>query len=394
MLGPVRIEELRRQINSAPPERRVARPEFKAKRPEPEPTPIALPAYVDFSALDSKPPPPRRWVIPDWIPRGAVTNLDGPGGVGKSLLAQQLETAVSTGSPLFGKLPERGPAIGFFCEDDNDELARRQIRILATMGRSAMSADMLYLEGRAGQDNCLVTFDSARRMVVAPFMAQVEAECARIKPALVLLDNKAQVYGGLENDRYEVTAFCNLLTGLARRHDCAVLLLGHVAKADDSQYSGSTAWDAAVRSRLWMSRRDDGLIELRRAKANYAALGSVLLEYRDGAFAEVRQAADSVSAERAQALVLAALDRFTQRQIAVSHSPQAPTYLVRMAVRDELLDQNMATAARAALTRLLDDGALTPNTELPWRKSDRHWAKGLARSSPKGRDEPAQEVPT
>jgi len=43
--------------------------------------------------------PERNWVIKEWLPKGYVTAIYGDGGVGKSLLSQQLMTAVATGSP-------------------------------------------------------------------------------------------------------------------------------------------------------------------------------------------------------------------------------------------------------------------------------------------------------
>jgi hypothetical protein len=41
----------------------------------------------------TKPAPPRLWNVPDWVPRGVVTSLYGDGGIGKTLLAQQLDTS-------------------------------------------------------------------------------------------------------------------------------------------------------------------------------------------------------------------------------------------------------------------------------------------------------------
>ena len=48
-------------------------------------------------------PPDREWVIKDWLPKGYVTALYGDGGVGKSLLVQQLATCVATGKPFLIK---------------------------------------------------------------------------------------------------------------------------------------------------------------------------------------------------------------------------------------------------------------------------------------------------
>ena len=336
--------------------------------------------YASLADLDTDPPPPRRWVVDQWLPRATVTALFGGGGIGKSLLVQQVATCVANGIGVLGASVTRGPVIAYLCEDDGNEVRRRQRDILAYLGRSsASSADGLHIAGRAGYDNVLMTFGPDRIPIPAPFLDLVERECERVRPAVLMLDNIAQLFGGIENDRYMVTAFANRLAGIAHRHDCAVLLLGHVAKMQGSEYSGSTAWEAAVRTRLWMERRDDGLIELHRRKANYAAQGSVVMEYQHGALVEIDESRrdESAAARAAEPAVLEALATFTARQVATSHVPTARNYLVSQASKAGMLKTPTAVAARA-LAGLIDDGRVIPNAELTWRKADRHRAVGLA----------------
>ncbi len=72
-------------------------------------------------------------------------------------------------------------------------------------------------------------------------------------------------------------AFVALLNQLAHRVSGSVLLIGHPNKAGDS-FSGSTAWENQVRSRLFLEKAKTGdgeiidhdLRVLRREKANYA----------------------------------------------------------------------------------------------------------------------------
>ena len=372
MSGPeiirMRVEQLRQQTDAVKSERRDRK--------------LPLPDYADFSRLDSEPPPERDWAVDQWIPRGSPTALYGRGGVGKSLLAQQIGTSVGTGERLFGHAVTRGSAVGFFCEDDKFELQRRQLAILNGMRRSAASTTDLYFEGRAGMDSRMVAFDRDRQLLISPFMDLVLRECERLMPTLVILDNVAQLFDGLENDRFQVTAFCNALTRLARDFNCAVLLLGHVGKGDGSEYSGSTGWDAAVRSRLLLTRQDDGTLELRRMKANYSALDSVRLEYRHGTFVELGSGSSGEASEneqRAADIVLAGLDTLTSRQVASSASPTAATYLPRLLRREGLLNGVHYDLACRALNGLIDAGALVPGVQLAWKKADRKWAHGLAR---------------
>lgn len=345
--------------------------------------------YASFHDLDTHPPPDREWVIDQWIPRATVIALFGGGGIGKSLLAQQLATCVVNGVPAFGKSVRMGPVIALMCEDDVDELRRRQRAILGHMVRTPQySSDGLFVQGRTGLDNCLMTFGKDRLPQFTPLLDTIESECERVRPVMLVLDNVAQLFGGLENDRFMVTAFCNALSGIAHRHNCAVLLLGHVAKAEGSEFSGSTAWEAAVRTRLWLERRDDGLIELHKKKANYSQRDSVVMEYQSGALVEINtqagNPAESLLAAVAQRELLAALDVLTSRQVATSQAPTATTYLPRLAAKEGLLAGTSMVNARRALAALIDSGEILVGQPLGWIKPDRHPAAGLARKAAPG----------
>lgn len=76
-----------------------------------------------------KQPPNRDWVIEGWLPTGYVTAIYGDGGVGKSLLAQQLMTAVATGSSWLNIPIKQSKVYALLCEDDEPELWRRQYAI-------------------------------------------------------------------------------------------------------------------------------------------------------------------------------------------------------------------------------------------------------------------------
>jgi hypothetical protein len=73
----------------------------------------------------------------------------------------------------------------------------------------------------------------------------------------------------------------NHVAALAKDVDCAVLLLGHPGKAEGSQYSGSTAWDGSVRSRLLLKADPDDSTKLRfaRPKANYTDKDDMQLQW-------------------------------------------------------------------------------------------------------------------
>lgn len=244
------------------------------------------------------PTPPRRWLVPDWLPLGHVTALFGPGGVGKSLLAQQLVSAVASGRAFLGvPVAAPGPVIAIYCEDESDELHRRQVGICGVLGIQKSDLWQVRHQARAGRDNALARINREGELSATALFDRLKAQARKAGAKLLVIDNVAQVFHGNENSRAEVTAFANLLTGLARDCDCAVLLLGHPSKVEGSKYSGSTAWDAAVRSRLYFGRpveadRDEATANaladmrvLERSKSNYAASGEQLhVRWVGGAF--------------------------------------------------------------------------------------------------------------
>ena len=77
---------------------------------------------IDIDAWSRQMAPEREWALDDWIAARHESHLTGPGGVGKSLLAQQLCTCVALGLPFLGVKTEQATPIHVTCEDDTDEL--------------------------------------------------------------------------------------------------------------------------------------------------------------------------------------------------------------------------------------------------------------------------------
>jgi hypothetical protein len=231
-------------------------------------------------------PKDRAWVVPDWIPEGVVSSLSGDGGVGKTLLAQQLLYAAGVGGKWLGMdiKPIRG--MGVFCEDDEDELHRRHDAIKADLGFAVGNPFTdTWMWPRVGFDNLLVTFDKDNRPTVSPFFASVMKHVLEKKIGLLFLDTIADLFGGNEIVRAQVNYFikatCGSFIQKAKKEGfvLTVILLSHPSQAgknSGSGESGSTAWNNAVRARLYLTKPDDGLAEQRvltRKKSNYSASG-------------------------------------------------------------------------------------------------------------------------
>lgn len=260
--------------------------------------PAKLLPLLDPAAWEGEPTPPREWALAEWIPARQATYLTGPGSAGKSLLAQQLCTCIAAGLPFMGVETRRATAIYVTCEDDADELHRRQKAICEALGVPLSGlAGRLHLVSLAGAiGNELATFDPSGRMILADAYRTLRETALATGAGFVALDNVAHLFAGNENIRNQVAAFCGLLNQLAQETGGAVLFLGHPNKAGDS-FSGSTAWENQVRSRLFMEtpKSDEGAMldadarVLSRGKANYARTGETLA-FRWHRWAFVREA--------------------------------------------------------------------------------------------------------
>lgn len=265
-----------------------------------------------FRASDlSGDPPERQWIVAEWIVEGAVNSLYGDGGVGKTLLAQQLACAVSMGTAWLGLPTKQGAVLAVLCEDERDELWRRHNYIKSASGHTIGNPfSDVWLWPRVGDDNVMVKWNRDGEAVLGRLYEKIVATVERVEPALLILDTLADIFGGNEIDRPQVNYFVKtVLGGLIKRRGQAgkpltVLLLGHpsvAGKATGSGFSGSTAWNNAVRSRMYLTKPDDGPSDervLTRGKANYASSGdetAVRLFFADGVLHAQQDAQDGDS---------------------------------------------------------------------------------------------------
>jgi RecA-family ATPase len=252
---------------------------------------------VEAISFQDKPLPVRRWIWEGWVPVGAVTALYGDGGTGKSLLAQQFMTACAANQPFLGQTVARCKALGVFCEDDNDELQRRQAAINDRLDIDFADLENMLWISRVGSENLLMTFAADGVGTPTPFFSQLIGLAKTSGVQLIVIDTAADTFAGNENIRPQVRQFIALLTRLARAVDGAVILLAHpslTGKTTGSGDGGSTAWSNSVRSRLYLKKLEAASGEeldpdrriLSRVKANYASTGVDLkLRYDRGAFA-------------------------------------------------------------------------------------------------------------
>jgi AAA domain/Bifunctional DNA primase/polymerase, N-terminal/Primase C terminal 1 (PriCT-1) len=334
---------------------------------------IRVPARspMDWAALEGQAPPPRVWIIPDWIPHSHTTLLAGRAGVGKTLIAQHIGTAIAAGVDYLAAADSRR-VLMWAGEDDHRELWYRQKNICSYLNvRLGELSGRFILHSYAGSDITLAApvFGQLTR---TPMLRELHEQVCDCGVELVILDNVARLFGGNENDRHAVTTFIAWLQGACA--PAAVILLGHPAKAQGSEFSGSTAWEGAVRARLYLSDRppdaradedeapvDERVRYLARRKANYSPLDLRRFTLCDGVLVpdtvEPTRAA-MPSAEFARDVVRRAIQTLANRQIYGAQSTGSPNYLPRLAKQYVLLDRLGEKQFGSVMRSMIIDGAI------------------------------------
>jgi RecA-family ATPase len=330
---------------------------------QPQPDPVGAPGRVRRGAArDSSPPPPiklrvvnpvdlacaivprREWIVEDWLPVGCVTANYGDGGTGKTLLAQQLQTSTALGGIWCGRDVLKCRSLALYCEDDEDELHRRQAQICAGYGVGLSDLEPMRWVSGVGQDCALMAFDNDVGYTT-PMYEAVKRASIDHGARLLILDTAADLFAGNENDRHQVRRFIGQLNRLAIDINGAVLLNAHPSRTGLSTGNldgGSTAWSNSVRSRWSLARPAlaEGEVEdpdariLTRRKANYARVGEdIALRWSDGVLVPLQGAGGATGQIDRAAAEIVFLDLLAirwEQGVFVSHNVRSGNYAPRV----------------------------------------------------------------
>lgn len=232
-------------------------------------------------------PEPRAWLVPGLLPAGRLASLYGTGAAGKSMLALQLAAglmhnhaplcpdrdeddadALIADSALLQPAAADGPqrVLWLSWEDEAPEMVRRW-RMLHRAGaiRSAYPdpARFTFVDMRKFGGQALWAPDHGKHVSTTAGWTMAGHMFLRSMPghALAVLDPLAAAYASSEIDRALVRAFTSAIDGAAEEHGCAVLLVAHLSQSgggkDGGGFSGSTDWQASVRSHMVLETSDD-----------------------------------------------------------------------------------------------------------------------------------------
>lgn len=335
--------------------------------------PIQRVPSLDWRALATCEPPPRDWILRSWIAAGNATLVSGAGGIGKTLLMQTVSTALVLGHDYIDSVPQARRVLFWAGEDDTAELWRRQLAICKPFGIDLMGLPEGYqLKSYYSHDITLASVVFGE-LTETPMMRELREQVGDYKADVVVLDSVARVFGGSENDRHQVTTFISWLARACAPTNAAVVLIGHPGKAASAEFSGSTAWEASVRSRLYFGSKlpdeepddddqpDDGARFLCRRKANYSAKDWCRLNYRDGVLVPEEMAQKSfspVGPDYAKDVVLNAVRKLSALSEHVTSSTASPAYLPKVAQKFGLLDRLSKKQFAAAMIDLRKSGSL------------------------------------
>ncbi len=335
--------------SNAPKKGNGEAPPFELRSDEPEPRPQSFP--LNWSELAEKgEPPARRWAINGWLGFGHVSLLVGPGGIGKTLISQQLASCLALGRAFVGDVPESLTTLMWCAEDDHDELWRRQLKIAAWQGVSLNDyTERLILEPRAGLENALVE-SVFGRPVFTNLMQELRQQAEDYRADVVILDNVAQMYGANENERHSVTVFINALVGALPGR--AILLLAHPSRGLGSEFSGSSAWENCARTRLYLGDKlpdakegaevDSDVRFLSRRKANYSSKDYRRMEFHGGVLIpdiieEESPLIAGIKSKRAPRVILECAQRFRDMGVRITDGATSPHFMPRI-ILDYKLD--------------------------------------------------------
>ena len=260
------------------------------------------PAITPWDKIDAD--AERKWLIPQWLPQNTVTMFTGEGGAGKSWLTLQLCCQIASGyndaylDPYFktpeisdyDDTPRESKHIIFATYEDEPAEIKRRIQALAsgmpwidnamnTIKKHLHIVDMRGIGSVWGPGVGKHIANTGDLLDAGEDLREI---CEDNDARLLVMDPLSGAFGGNENDRTAVYDFVSSFRRWGDEAKCAMLVIGHLPKGAEGKaagFSGSTAWEASVRSLFMLSikclegdkdKREYWALE--HTKSNYAPL--------------------------------------------------------------------------------------------------------------------------
>ncbi|MGV8955310.1 MAG: AAA family ATPase [Cypionkella sp.] len=316
-----------------------------------------------FDVFDDEPEPPK-FTIGELVPSGVVTLLGANGGAGKSMLALTAAVCVAMGLPFLGKPTMRGKVLFYSAEDAGQHLRHRLGKICRHLAVNPhdLAGSLTILDVTATEAALFheVSPGGVKRGAVTPAYDYLTQRVANLEIDFLIVDNASDTYDANEIDRARVRGFIRSLVQLVKQRNGAVLLLAHVDKASakgfaSSQgYSGSTAWNNSVRSRLFMATPEgkETRLRLEHQKSNFGPMAAPMwLAWAGGVLDLAVQSEAETTPDDNLVDVLRLFDEFYRRSEWVSAASNSPDNPYRKFHNDSGYPANLAKADLISLIR-------------------------------------------
>jgi RecA-family ATPase len=294
--------------------------------------------------LQDREVPRREWIADQWVPALETTGFSGAGGQGKTLVAMMLATAAVLGRHWFNIPLAPTKVFALLCEDRPNDVHIRQVNI-----NRHYECDFLDLENllvyprRSHPRNRLMIFDRDGIGHTTPFFDQTLREVKKFGAQLSILDTRADLFLGDQNDEDQARSFVRLVSDrIAEETKGATVLLYQPSRAgmrEGTGQSGSVQWNAAFRSGWYLEDKEAEGEEqpanpyartLTRVKSNFALRDEAMeLKWDAGVFVRTDKPISDVSGfrqQQAQRVFLAILAETRNAKLPVSNNPASRNY--------------------------------------------------------------------